>query len=148
MNLFQRSRRVLTALVLVLVLTVSTACSSGTTTQADRTLSPSVSGSRMAYQQLQQGNTAAGQNFGAWVTQTGKGLIKDAFVRDENKLGVVITPQVQPTDVKTLTRSLVQGFEHNFPNRNLTVLMYAPDKKLILTAKYNNQTRQIDYQAA
>jgi hypothetical protein len=145
-SLFHRGRRLVTAFLLVLVLTVSTACSAApTATSTDR--SPSSVGTLQApYQQLQRGNSTAGQNFGDWVIQTANGLVKDAFVRDDNKLGVVISPQVRPNDVKPLARSLLQGFEHNFPNRNLTVLMYAPDKKLILTARYNNQSRQIEYQ--
>jgi hypothetical protein len=79
------------------------------------------------------------------VTRTGKGLIQDAYVRDNNKLGAVITPDVRPNEVKPLAKSLVQGFHKNFPNQDLTVLMYAPDKKLILTAQYDVQTNQIQY---
>jgi len=48
--------------------------------------------------------------------------------RDNNKLGVVITPQVRPNEVKPLAKSLTQGFHRNFPNQDLNVLMYAPDK--------------------
>ncbi len=80
--------------------------------------------------------------------QTAKGLVNDAYVRDNNKLGVVISPQVRPNEVKDLSKSLVQGFHKNFPNQDLTVLMYAPDKKLILTAKYDEQSKQIQYQGA
>ncbi|TAG68696.1 MAG: hypothetical protein EAZ25_02145 [Oscillatoriales cyanobacterium] len=32
----------------------------------------------------------------------------------------------------------------NFPNQDLSVLVYAPDKKLILTAKYDQQSNQIE----
>ena len=60
-------------------------------------------------------------------------------MRDNNKLGVVITPKVRTSEVKSLTQSLVQGFHRNFPNQDLTVLVYAPDKKLILTAQYDTQ---------
>jgi len=45
------------------------------------------------YAQLERGNSPAGQDFGNWVVQTAKGLVKDAYVRDNNKLGVVITPR-------------------------------------------------------
>jgi len=100
------------------------------------------------YAQLERGNTTSGQTFGDWVISTSHGLVQDAYVRDNDKLGVVISPQVRPTEVKDLARSLVQGFQRNFPNRNLDVLVYAPDKQLIMTAKYNNTTRQIEYQAA
>ncbi|GAB4385671.1 MAG: hypothetical protein Kow00121_50870 [Elainellaceae cyanobacterium] len=101
-----------------------------------------------SYSQIERGNTSAGQNFGDWVVQTASGLIKDAYVRGNNQLGVVITPEVRPTEVRSLAKSLVQGFHKNFPDRDLDVLMYAPDKKLIMTAKYNNSTRAIEYQAA
>lgn len=77
-----------------------------------------------------------------------KGLIKDAFVRDNNKLGAVISSQVRPNEVKALAQSLAQGFRKNFPNQDLSVLIYAPDKKLILTARYDAQSKQIDYQSA
>lgn len=146
MALFQRSRKLLTALVLVLVLTVSTACSAGPTATLDRG-GPLAASPQATYQQLERGNTTAGQNFGDWVVKTANGLVKDAFVRDENKLGVVISSQVRPNEVRPLARSLMQGFERNFPNRDLTVLIYAPDKNRILTARYNYQSRQIEYQA-
>jgi hypothetical protein len=69
-------------------------------------------------------------------------------VRDNNKLGVVITPQVRPSEVKDLAKALAQGFRKNFPNQDLTVLMYAPDKQLILTALYDKQTKQVEFQQA
>ncbi|NJO42383.1 MAG: hypothetical protein HC769_29490 [Cyanobacteria bacterium CRU_2_1] len=142
MALFRSLRTTLVALFLVLILFTSSACSG--TMQADR---PSLPGTdRTAYSQLERGNTSQGQNFGNWVTQTAHELVQDAYVRDNDKLGVVITPQVRPTEVRSLASSLVQGFHKNFPNRDLTVLMYAPDKKLILTAKYDDSTRQIQYQ--
>lgn len=97
------------------------------------------------YGQLARGSSTQGQNFGDWVMETSKGLVKDVYVRD-NKLGVVISPKVLPSDVKNLAKSLTQGFRHNFPNQDLTVLMYAPDKKLILTARYDMQSKQIAYQ--
>jgi hypothetical protein len=145
-TLLQQSRKIVTALVLVLVLTVATAC--GASTQARGTNSLPVLNSGISYQQLERGNTAVGQNFGDWVVQTAQGLVKDAYVRDNNKLGVVITPQVHPNEVQNLAKSLVQGFHKNFPNQDVTVLMYAPDKKLILTANYDVQSKQVEYKGA
>lgn len=136
-------RRILTALVLIIVLSTTAACS---TVQAKQpTALPAVS-STGGYAQLERGNSPTGQDFGNWVVQTAKGLVQDAYVRDNNKLGVVIRPQVRPSEVKPLAKSLAQGFHRNFPNQDLTVLMYAPDKKLILTAKYDTQSNQIEYQ--
>lgn len=146
MSLLQQSRKFITALVLVLVLTITTAC--GATTQASRTNTPPALNPVASYQQLERGSTAAGQDFGNWVVNTAKGLVQDAYVRDNNKLGVVITPQVRANEVKDLAKSLAQGFRRNFPNQDLTVLVYAPDKKLILTAKYDEQSKQISYQGA
>lgn len=146
MSLIQQSRKLLTALILALVLTITTACA-GTVQAKQPTSLPALNGS-MSYQQLELGNTAAGQDFGTWAVQTAKGLIQDAYVRDNNKLGVVITPQVRPNEVQTLAKSLVQGFHKNFPNQDLSVLMYAPDKKLIMTAKYDMQSNQVEYKAA
>lgn len=144
MTILKRSWNIFLSLVLSLVLVTTTvACSSAPTQQGTNLLSPSQT---TAYSQIERGNTPAGQDFGSWVVQTANGLVQDAYVRDNDKLGVVITPQVSPSDVRTLARSLVQGFQRNFPQRDLTVLVYAPDKKLILTAQYDNQSRQIQYQ--
>jgi hypothetical protein len=70
--------------------------------------------------------------------------VQDAYVRDNDKLGVVISPDVRPNEVRPLAKSLMQGFQKNFPNHDLKVLVYAPDKKLILTANYNDQSHQIE----
>lgn len=142
---FQRFRKFFSALALVLVLT-TTACSAGTATEAKRTTDTTAITRTGDYALLERGNTAVGQDFGNWVAQTAKGLVQDSYVRDNNKLGVVITPQVKPNEVKPLAKSLLQGFHRNFPNQDLTVLMYAPDKKLILTAQYDVQSQQIKYQ--
>jgi predicted metallo-beta-lactamase superfamily hydrolase len=146
MNIFYHARKAIVVLALLLVLTFTTACGSSST--QTQTPNPAKISQSAEYSQLARGNSAAGQDFGNWVIQTSKGLIKDAYVRDGNKLGVVISPQVQPTEVKALAQSLAQGFRHNFPKQDLTILLYAPDKKLILTARYDNQSRQIDYQQA
>lgn len=142
MSLFQQFRKILTAFVLILVLTTTAACSG--TVQAKQPTIPAISSTRY-YAQLERGNSPTGQDFGNWVVQTAKGLVQDAYVRDNNKLGVVITPQVRPNEVKPLAKSLAQGFHKNFPNQDLTVLMYAPDKKLILKALYDTQSKQIEY---
>lgn len=141
MSLFQQVRKALIGLCLVIVLVTTSACGSGTN-QATR--SPSLPTS--SYSQLERGNTSTGQSFGDWVVQTAHGLVQDAYVRDNDKLGVVISPQVRPAEVRDLAKSLVQGFHNNFPGRDLMVLMYAPDKELILTAKYNDSNRLIEYQ--
>lgn len=145
MGFIQRFRRIMTALALVLVLTTSAACSSAVNAKAPTTLPPAgqTTGS---YALLERGNTSSGQDFGNWVIQTGRNLVQDAYVRDQNKLGVVITPQVRPNEVRPLAKSLLQGFHQTFPKQDLTVLMYAPDKKLILTAQYDVQSNQIKYQ--
>lgn len=144
MKFLQNSRKMLTALVLVLVLTITTACGGPST--ATQVGNGSVRTEHTSYAQLERGNTTGGQNFGNWVVQTGHGLIQDAYVRDNNKLGVVISPQVRPNEVRPLAKSLVQGFHKNAPNRDLTVLMYAPDKQLILTARYDSKSQQVEYQ--
>lgn len=145
----QQFRKLAITFSLIFVLVIASACSA--TSPLDRVSArpdtPAIGAGQTSIKQLERGNTPAGQNFGDWVVQTGQGLIKDAYVRGDDKLGVVISPQVRPNEVKSLARSLVQGFQHQVPNRDLSVFMYAPDKKLILTAKYNNATNQIDYQS-
>ncbi len=144
MTFFQRSRRrlaaIATALSLVLLLTVTTGCSSTATVDAP----PS---SSVGYSQLERGNSVAGQEYGDWVVGAAKGLVSDAYVRDNNKLGVVITDDVRPSEVRDLSKSLLQGFRQSFPNKDLTVLVYAPDKELILTANYDSQTNEVEYEA-
>lgn len=147
MTLLQQLRKGLIALSLVLILFTTAACS-GTAVQSNRTAYQPGTNTQVSNRQLERGNTAQGQNFGDWVVQTSRGLVQDAYVRGSDKLGVVISPQVRPNDVKPLAKSLVQGFQKNSPNRDLTVLMYAPDKKLILTARYDDSTKQINYQGA
>ncbi|HEY9883635.1 MAG TPA: hypothetical protein V6C98_08485 [Thermosynechococcaceae cyanobacterium] len=147
MNLSNRVRQSLTALVLVLVLAFTTACS-GVATKSPQANYPTSIDRSIDYGQLARGDSASAQEFGNWVVETSKGLIKDAFVRDNNKLGAVISSQVRPNEVKALAQSLAQGFRKNFPNQDLTVLMYAPNKELILTARYDAQSKQIEYQAA
>jgi hypothetical protein len=133
------------ALSLILLVTLISACGGGTVTQADRTTTPALVGRDVTYAELERGNTPAGENFGKWVVQTSKGLVQDAYVRDNNKLGVVIAPQVNPNEVRPLASALLQGFRKNFPNQDVKILLYAPDKKLILTADYVAQTNQIKY---
>jgi hypothetical protein len=150
MILLQQSRKILTTLVLILVLTFVTACGGGAnnTAQLNRTSNPpTIVGRDVAYAEIERGNTSSGQNFGSWVVEKSGGLIKDAYVRDNNKLGVVISSQVRPNEVRPLAKSLVQGFRKNFPNQDLTVLVYAPDKQLILTTQYDVQTNQVEYKA-
>lgn len=140
---FSKIRRWLTTTLLILVITTTAACSSSSTA----TLPSATLDSTQAYTQLERGDSVAGQKFGDWVVSTSQGMITDSYVRDNNKLGVVISDQVKPTEVKTLAKALTMGFHKNFPNQDLTVLVYAPDKEKILTAKYDSQSNNVEYQA-
>ncbi|WP_295616845.1 hypothetical protein [Chamaesiphon sp. GL140_3_metabinner_50] len=144
MSFFQQGRKLIIALSLVFMLVATTAC--GSKTIAKPTATSPIAIERTSYSQLARGNSATGQEFGNWVVEASKGLVKDAYVRDRDKLGVIISSQVKPNEVKDLAKSLTQGFRKNFPDRDLKVLMYAPDKKLILTAVYDTQSKQIEYQ--
>jgi hypothetical protein len=140
-NILKSIRTGVIALCLGVLLLTTSACGSGRSTATAPRLAPT-----SAYSQLERGDTASGENYGRWVMQTAQGIVSDAFVRDNDKLGVVISPEVQPKEVRALARSLVQGFQKHFPNRDLSVLVYGPNKSLILTANYNDTTRQIEYQ--
>ena len=140
MNVFQHARKLLLALMLVLVIG-TTSCSTGV--QERTGYNTGTKGDQSA--QVARGTTGQSDNFADWVISTSKGLVKDAYVRDNDKLGVVISRDVRPTEVKPLAKSLVQGFHRSAPNRDLTVLVYAPDKKLILTARYDQKTREVEY---
>lgn len=145
MGFFQQGRKIFATIALILLLMVTTACSGAAT--AKEPIAPTQIDRALSYGQLERGNSPAGQDFGNWVVGASKGLVKDAYVRDNNKLGVVISSQVQPNEVRELARSLAQGFHKNFPKQDLKVLVYAPDKQLILTAQYDEQSKQIQYQA-
>jgi hypothetical protein len=145
MSSFGHVRKVIAALFLVLVLVVTPACSSSVATRDSETSQATDVTHSADYGRLARGDSSTGQNFGNWVVETSQGLIKDAYVRDNNKLGVVISSQVRPSEVKDLSKSLTQGFRKNFPNQDLTVLVYAPDKKLILTTRYDAQSKQVEY---
>ena len=140
---FSKIRRLIVTTLLVSIVSITTACSSSPTATIP---SPTLDRTE-AYTQLERGDSLAGQKFGDWVVSTSQGLIKDAYIRDNNKLGVVIAERVKPTEVKTLAKSLAMGFHKNFPGQDLTILMYAPDKERILTAKYDVQSNNIKYQA-
>ncbi|MDF5723821.1 MAG: hypothetical protein PUP91_25835 [Rhizonema sp. PD37] len=144
MKIFRYFRQILTSLVLVLVLATTVACSGTVQATPPASLPPGISRSG-EYAQLERGNSKVGEDFANWAVRAASGMVQDAYVRDNNKLGVVISPQVRPTEVKQLAKSLVQGFHKNFPNQDLSVLMYAPDKKLILTAQYDTQSNQVEY---
>jgi hypothetical protein len=146
MNFFQHSRKVLATLSVAFLLLITTACGASVAQGPPANLPATVQDVR--YGQLERGNSAVGQNFGNWVVQTSQGLIKDAYVRDNNKLGVVISSKVQPNEVKNLSKALAQGFRKNFPDQDLSVLMYAPDKKLILTTLYDAQSKQVEFKQA
>ncbi|PZO11133.1 MAG: hypothetical protein DCF25_20030 [Leptolyngbya foveolarum] len=137
MTFFQRSRQWLSALALVLLLTISTGCTA--TAESPTT-------TNVGYSQLERGNSDAGQAYGDWVVNAAQGLVSDAYVRDNDKLGVVITNSVEPSEVKDLSRSLLQGFRQSFPNKDLKVLVYAPDKELILQANYDSQSQEVVYE--
>lgn len=139
----KRIRRFIATTLLLLMVITTTACSSSSTA----TLPNPTLDRTEAYTQLERGNSVAGQQFGDWIISTSQGMIDDAYVRDNNKLGVVISSQVKPTEVKTLAKALTMGFHKNFPSQDLTILVYAPDKERILTAKYDVQSNQINYEA-
>lgn len=147
MSFWQKMRRSSFLIVLIGLFPLITACATTTPSslEVDAPVSTSLSSK---YGQLIRGNSTREQNFGDWVIKASKGLVSDAFVRDNNKLGVVVSSQVRPNEVKDLAKSLTQGFHKSFPGQDLTVLIYAPDKKLILTTLYDTQSKQIDFKVA
>jgi hypothetical protein len=147
-NFSQNFSKLASTLALIFILTFTTACG-GVSSQTNQTNSPvkfNQANQVDKYGQLAKGNSTQGQDFGEWVIKTSSGMIDDAYVRDNNKLGVVISPKVAPTDLKTLAKSLVQGFRLSFPDQDLMVLMYSPNKKLLLTTRYDTQAKQIEYE--
>lgn len=144
MQVFQQFRKVLIALSLVVVLLTTSACAGATQASKPVIEQPRLGGTPSG---IERGTTPAGQAYGDWLVQSSRDLVKDAYVRDGNQVGVVITPKVRPSEVRALARSVTQSFATNFPDRDLTVRVYAPDKALILTAQYSDATRQVEYTA-
>jgi len=140
MNILKSIRLGIIAFCLGLMLLTTSACGGSSQARQTSPLSPP-----LAYDQLERGDTSAGEHYGQWVVETARGLVSDAYVRDNDKLGVVVSPQVKPQEVRELARSLMRGFHSNFPNRDLSVLVYAPDQELIMTADYDDTSRQIEY---
>ncbi len=146
MKFVQRSKQLLTICALFLVLTFTAACAnSAAQAPSARSLPPASQVGQPRYDQLSKGDSPNAAAFGDWVVQKSQGLVKDAYVRDGDKLGVVLSPQVRPNEVRNLASSLVQGFRRNFPGRDLKVLVYAPDKQLVLTADYDDSTNRVEY---
>lgn len=79
---------------------ITTACG-GAVSQIDRPTTFSAIGRDVTYAELERGNTPGGQTFGNWVVQTSQGLVQDAYVRDNNKLGVVVS--LQPNGARITT---------------------------------------------
>lgn len=67
MSVFQQFRKFLTAIVLVLVLTTTAACSSAVQARQPSTNIPTISRTG-EYAQLARGNSTTGQEFGNWST--------------------------------------------------------------------------------
>ncbi|MDF5717687.1 MAG: hypothetical protein PUP93_28425 [Rhizonema sp. NSF051] len=82
MNIIQQCHQILTAFVLILVLT-TTAAYSGIQAKQPTSNLPVISRG-LEYAQLELGNTEAGQDFGNWVVQTASGLLQGADVRDNS----------------------------------------------------------------
>lgn len=144
MQVFQQFRRLIIAFCLGVVLLTTSACAGATQASTPTIEQPRLGGTPSG---IERGTTPAGQAYGDWLVQSSKDVVTDAYVRDGNQVGVVIDPKVKPNQVRSLARSVAQSFRQNFPDRDLTVRMYAPDKTLILTARYSNATQQIEYEA-
>lgn len=78
---------------------ITTACGGGTVSQIDRSTIPSAIGRDVTYTELERGNTPGGQTFGNCVVQTSQRLVQDAYIRNNNKLGIVVFPKVRPNEV-------------------------------------------------
>lgn len=82
MNRIQQFRQIVTAFVLILVLT-TTAAYSGIQAKQPTSNLPVISRG-LEYAQLELGNSEAGQDFGNWVVKTASGLLQDADARDNS----------------------------------------------------------------
>lgn len=139
MSLLQCSRRLLMTLtftIMILGLTVTTCLGLA---QAGETTIAAIATSK-GYEQLERANPAPGQDYSQWVVQVTQGLIQKATVRDNDKLEVILAPQVRPKQVQPLIRSLARSFQRSFPGQDLRVLMYSPNQQLALTARVDHGT--------
>ncbi|MDQ3703533.1 MAG: hypothetical protein M3442_21830 [Chloroflexota bacterium] len=73
-----------------------------------------------------RGNTPEGAAFANWVLSTDaeRKYIVDAFVRDDQVLGMIVNPNMTRGQVQQAMGSLLTAMRKTFPNRDLQVIAY------------------------
>ena len=68
---------------------------------------------------------------------SGTGVIRDARMRGDNELGVVLGQGVKLNEVKPILVKFLKEMREEFPGRPLTVRAYAPNNQPMATMRYD-----------
>ncbi|WP_435015514.1 hypothetical protein TA3x_003054 [Tundrisphaera sp. TA3] len=74
------------------------------------------------------GTTEKDRRFASWAETTGKAYLRyvEADLEKHGRLWIGVTPEVKPSDVKPLTRSVLEGAQREFPGRDLVATVFDP----------------------
>jgi hypothetical protein len=91
-----------------------------------------------------RGNTPEGAIFADWVVATDpeRRYLLDAFVRDDQVLGVIVHPQLTRAQVRQMLTSLLSAMQRTFPDRPLEVLAYYRSGDQLARLQWDPHTRQ------
>jgi hypothetical protein len=95
-------------------------------------------------QQAVRGNTPEGSTFANWVLSTDPQhkYIVDAFVRDDQVLGVIVNPTMTKGQVQQAMGALLSGMQRTFPNRPLEVITYYVSGDELARTTWDPRTNQ------
>ena len=93
-------------------------------------------------QQARRSNAAGGTRQEAFLSRIraageGTGVIRDARMRGDSELGVVLGQGVKLNEVKPVLVKLLKEMREEFPGRALTVRAYAPNNQPLATMRYD-----------
>lgn len=85
------------------------------------------------------GNLSRQEAFLARIRQSsaGTGVIRDARMRGDNELGVVMGQGVKLSEVRPILVKLLKEMREEFPGRALTVRAYAPNNQPMAAMRYD-----------
>jgi len=148
----RNSIQIFIALALILVLgagcaSTSGSTSSGTTSSGGGTTTQQQSGSTYG-SGTATGDTQEGANFAQWVLEQDPQhqLITDAVVRNNQTLGVKVTPTATKGDIRNLMVALAQGMAKTFPGTPLRVEAFYQSGDKLAEANYDPNTNQVNVQ--
>jgi len=94
------------------------------------------------------GDTQAGADFARWVIDQDPQhqYMTDAVVRNEQTLGVKVTPTATKADVQKLLEALASGMSRTFPGKALTINAFYQSGNKLAEAHYDPSTQNVSVQ--